>query len=190
MDRLPQRESIRAEDAAEAEAQGCLGQTFTQSQQDPYCFSMTPAEKVLAKHDWAKQHVDNLESAIDNFLRKNRHAIRREVDLEKEEASFYVEAIPVIPVEISLRLSDAIHNLRSTLDHLAYAIVTKCKGTIDRYTGFPISNTDKDFKSALMSRIKGAGQGCYEVIERIEPISVRNGEMGLGASLSRHYGEA
>lgn len=129
----------------------------------------TAPQRILDKYNWAKTHVDNLESAIGDFRSENRHAIRREDDLQKGEASFYVESVPAIPVEIPLRLSDAIHNLRSTLDHLVHAVVAKAEGTIDENTGFPISKTSKDFKSVLMSRIKGARQECYKVIERIEP---------------------
>ncbi|MGB7548294.1 MAG: hypothetical protein WBM14_11130 [Terracidiphilus sp.] len=129
----------------------------------------TAYEKVLAKYEWAKQHVNQLESAIDDFRSANPHSIATKHDNQRDEITYHLTAVPVIPDHIGLMLGDAIHNLRTTLDHLAWALVAEAGGTLDEHTSFPISNLSKDFKSVMGSRVKGLGEHCRKAIERVQP---------------------
>src|ERR1035437_3291653 len=107
---------------------------------------MTAFERVQAKYDWAKKRVDDFEAAVADFRRSNPHTIGREDNVETGQVRFYVQQVPAIPNELAFTLGDALHNLRSTLDHLAYALVVAAGGTPNRYTSFPIGELDKDFK--------------------------------------------
>jgi hypothetical protein len=69
-----------------------------------------------------------------------------------------------------MRFGDAVHNLRSTLDHLARALVEATGGTVDeRNTSFPICNFAKDYKSRARASVKGLGSPCLKILDSIEP---------------------
>lgn len=126
-------------------------------------------DRILVKYEWSEEHVNKFKSAVAEFWKSNECSVRREDDLERGEATFYVNSVPSVPDHISLILGDAIHNLRSTLDHLAWAVVMACGGTVDEHAYFPIANAAKDFESVLCSRIKCPGHYCLEEFRRIQP---------------------
>jgi hypothetical protein len=125
--------------------------------------------RVLTKYDWAQKHVDKLEIAIDKFRRTNPHTIRREDDFKSGQVTFYVEQVPVIPDDLALMLGDAIHNLRSTLDHMAHALVKASGGTTDQYTAFPIFDDSKGYSALSRGKVPGLREPCYEILDRIQP---------------------
>jgi hypothetical protein len=131
--------------------------------------AMTALDRVLAKYNWAKQHVDKFEVAVDDFRRNNPYSIRRKNDVERGQVTFYVESVPAIPDALSFMLGDALHNLRSTLDHLASALVVAAGGTPDSHTCFPIFDTSKAYEDLSRSRVKGLGKYCLEELDRVQP---------------------
>lgn len=141
--------------------------------------SKTPCETVLIKYDWAKQHIKNLESAVDRFRQANANAIGRKYDFEAGEVIFYVAYAPVVPDDLRLMLGDALHNLRSTLDHLACALVSAADPTNDcSHTSFPIFDTAEAYQSTSRSKVPGLRQPLYQILDAIQPYS-----NGLGHNL-------
>jgi hypothetical protein len=130
---------------------------------------MTAFSRVLAKYDWAQKHVNDFEAAVMNFWRSNPHTIGREDNVETGHVHFYVQQVPVIPDELAFMLGDTLHNLRSTLDHLAYALVIAAGGTPDRDTSFPICNCAKDFPGLSRRHIPRLPEPWYKILDRIEP---------------------
>jgi hypothetical protein len=127
-------------------------------------------QAVLAKYDWAKEHIDKLEAAIHGFREANKHALGRKPDDQTGEFVFYVAHVPVIPDRLRLMLGDAIHNLRSTLDHLACALVSRADPANDcSYTSFPIFDTPESYEATARSKVPGLGKHAYETFERIQP---------------------
>jgi hypothetical protein len=80
-------------------------------------------DRVLAKYQRAQKHMEDFQSAVDLFRDSNRDSVGAKIDEETGDAIYYVKSVPVVPDSISLILGDALHNLRSTLDHLAHAVV-------------------------------------------------------------------
>jgi hypothetical protein len=131
---------------------------------------MTRLESVLAKYHWAKKHVDNFDAAVADFRRTNPHAIRKKCNLEAGSVTYYVESVPDIDPELAMRFGDAVHNLRSTLDHLARALVEATGAPFDpKNTSFPICNFAKDYKSRARASVVGIGKTSREILDRIEP---------------------
>jgi hypothetical protein len=126
-------------------------------------------ERVLAKYDWAKKHVDNLESAVDSFRLANPHSLGRNHDPETGEYVYYVVSVPVIPDSISLMLGDAVHNLRSTLDHLACALVEASGSQPNSQTGFPIFDTAKAYGEMSRGKVPGLGKYALAALDRVQP---------------------
>ena len=129
---------------------------------------MTRYERVLAKYTWAKEHIDNFDAAVADFRRANPHTIQKECNLETKSVTYYVASVPGIDPKLAMRFGDAVHNLRSTLDHLARALVEATGVLFDeKNTSFPICNFAKDYKSMARSRVKGLGKTAEFAWERV-----------------------
>jgi hypothetical protein len=126
-------------------------------------------DQVLAKYNWAKKHIDDLEVAVDSFRLNNPHSIGREHDTQAGEFVYYVKAIPTIPDGLSFMLGDALHNLRSTLDHLACALVEAAGGKPNSKTCFPIFDTPKAFSDMSRGKVPGLGKYALCLLDNIQP---------------------
>jgi hypothetical protein len=131
---------------------------------------MTRHERVLEKYRWAQKHVDNFDTAVADFRRANPHAIRKKYNLEAGSVTYHVGSVPDIDPELQMRFGDAIHNLRSTLDHLARALVEATDVLFDEEkTSFPIGDFAKDYKSLARAKVKGLRKPCLEILDGIQP---------------------
>jgi hypothetical protein len=126
-------------------------------------------DRVLAKYDWAEQHVSNFEAAVDSFRLTNSHSIGRKNDVETGEYIYYVKTVPVIPASFSLMLGDALHNLRSTLDHLAVALVEAGSEDPNPKTCFPIFDTPKAYSVMSRGKVPGLGEHTLYALDNIQP---------------------
>jgi hypothetical protein len=124
---------------------------------------------VLAKYGWARKHVSGFEAAVEDFRRSNPHTIGRENSVETDQVRFCVQQVPVIPDELAFMLGDTLHSLRSTLDHLAYALVIAAGGTPNRDTSFPICKSAKNFPGLSRLKLPSLRQPCYSVLDGVQP---------------------
>ncbi|MBK8295135.1 MAG: hypothetical protein IPK93_10315 [Solirubrobacterales bacterium] len=69
-----------------------------------------------------------------------------------------------IPASWSLLAGEAVHNLRSSLDHAVYAHATR-----NERSQFPIADTEKDFEEWSGRMLKGVPRSLREIIERAQP---------------------
>lgn len=82
------------------------------------------------KLEWAGKHLDILEHDIRAFIDSKPYSIDR--DFDPQERKGFARLIEVKPIPFrdwSLRLGDIIHNLRSSLDSLVYALAVKARGS-------------------------------------------------------------
>lgn len=84
---------------------------------------------VTSKIRRAKQHVDQLEREIRQFLDANPYKIAVKRDQESRRPIYYVSSVEPTSTSLSLVAGDVIQNLMVALDHLAYQIV--CHDTVD-----------------------------------------------------------
>lgn len=126
-------------------------------------------DRVLAKYEWAKEHVNYVNEAVETFLSKKPYTVRRDIDDATGEFVHKIEVAPDIPNDIRFALGDAIHNLRSTLDHAAYAVVEAGTCSPANDTHFPIFNTAQEYTRRRDTRIPGLRKMCYEAFDRIQP---------------------
>jgi hypothetical protein len=130
----------------------------------------TPAiEAILLKTERADKHIADLESVISAFLKAGpytddvedcgggRHVYRARVSAQPSP-------------RWGLILGDAVHNLRSSLDHLAIALV-KASGVVDpaNEIAFPFTEKAEDFEDKLKRRVAGASQAAKDKIRMIKP---------------------
>ena len=126
-------------------------------------------QDALAKYERAQKHIQDFKIAVDTFRDANRDHVGVKVDEQTGDIVYYVKSVPVVPTEISLLLGDALHNLRSALDHLAHAIVRPTTPTAIKDTFFPIADTADGYCSMAGACIKGIRQPCRQIFDRIQP---------------------
>jgi hypothetical protein len=125
----------------------------------------TALEQSLAKLDWAKHHIENLNAAMRRFHEANPVSTFTKTDLKTGDFTYYVREIPAIPTEIPLILGDALYSLRGALDYLARGLVP----VFDHDTKFPIADSAKNYKSVLGRVVPRMGKDALEVLDSIHP---------------------
>lgn len=115
--------------------------------------SLSSARRKLR---WADRHFEVLKSELEMFSQSDCYSIRLDKDVEGSEDeivySWILDRLDPPPLHWSLLVGDLIHNLRSALDHAAWALVVAKKGEDftqrrSRDIEFPIAKEPKYFES-------------------------------------------
>lgn len=134
--------------------------------------TMKPGEyyqQALAKHQWAKQHIDKLDNFLAHFRTKNLRAIEEKHDQITGDVTYYVTEVPPVPVEIPLIVGDALQSLRCALDYVACGMVVAGGGAVTSKTKFPIVKVATDWEVSGLRMVAGAHQLAIEALRRIQP---------------------
>lgn len=131
------------------------------------------------KFEWAEKHIVELELQISDFC----HAEPKPYTLgfkphrvsQIKHTTIFVNSLKKIPDSISLRLGDAIHNLRSTLDYIAYAMVVSNGEKPTRDTCFPIGDPAKVYTATFAKRaIEGTSVDAQKLFGSIQPSNTKD----------------
>ncbi|CAN5350204.1 hypothetical protein BH10PSE7_BH10PSE7_17930 [soil metagenome] len=121
------------------------------------------------KIDRARKHVADLESAVDKFMAEKPFELLLRQDNMKEEVDVLFKEHRVIPLVLSALIGDAIHNLRSCLDHAIFALVGS-KAMKPSKVQFPFSEYEKDFEGILKGgELALAGNKVFQAIRDLKP---------------------
>jgi hypothetical protein len=126
-----------------------------------------------AKLDWARKHLDRLESEIQIFVDSEPYTPTFE---KQEQVGRWISRIRVnrtIPSEWSLIVGDVLHNLRSALDNVVYALITNESGTPAKpaQIQFPIFGDSADFKAKREKYLAGMNPKAVAIIEGLQPFN-------------------
>ena len=139
-------------------------------------------EGVWQKVKRAKHHVDQLDEAIRVLAQEDPYTILVKDHSEPGKRVAYVAHVePFLPgrlSDLSLIVGDAVHNLRSALDHFVYQVVPanmqeSCEFPVVRQARAPTPN---ELKALAGGKVKGAPKGVIEAICRLEPYKGGNGD--------------
>src|SRR6266571_3990435 len=120
---------------------------------------------VWLKVGRAKQHIDELEAAIVAFHSTGPYKVVTVDDPQtgKRIAKIGKEPAP-IPDEVPLLLGDAVHAIRSSLDHFAYNAIPN----LTQDTAFPVCRrgvpTATYWKSLVGGKVKGASKQLTQAL--------------------------
>ena len=122
----------------------------------------------------ASKHIAELRAAAEAFLAAQPFAI-----YPAEEANgdlvWKVRMHRSVPVEWSAIVGDAVHNMRSALDLLAWQLVETGGAQPSRETCFPITTSPAaNFRAALKRSMLGATARAMRFVERMRPFSGGN----------------
>jgi len=93
---------------------------------------------IRLKIKWAKKHISNLDAAIRSFCDSEPYTLGVEEKPTISHIALKVARVQPIPTDFALIIGDAVHNLRSSLDHLAWQLVEAGGGSPNKDTYFPI----------------------------------------------------
>src|SRR5271155_2865741 len=118
----------------------------------------------------AKKHISDLDVERVRFLDTNPYTWTSQFDEEACETTFFLGPLPEMPAVLSVFLGDAIHNLRSALDHLAFALV-KCSDPLSpaKHVYFPICQSPKEYIPESERKTKGMALSAKQFIDRLRP---------------------
>ncbi|MCG8650025.1 MAG: hypothetical protein MI861_09335 [Pirellulales bacterium] len=139
----------------------------------------TPFRGAKLKVSRAYHQILEFQDLMQAFFDNNPHRI--EVHKNPENHSFRLSAVfdEPIPDASAAIVGDAIHNMRCALDHLAHEIVERSPGgEIDRFTGFPIYETEADFNGGIDNKLRGITRKARDVVVATKPYKTGNNEPG------------
>ena len=135
-----------------------------------------PFTVAFRKVERAEKHVKDLHALISGFL--DRGDIYEVVPEFKDNGDTdYVFRVRVeIPGDVPLILGDAIHNLRSALDHAVCSLVVHNGKKVEKWHGFPIfGDTAPDCHEAgIRHAVDGAGDAAFKIVAGEEPYKGAN----------------
>jgi hypothetical protein len=134
--------------------------------------------RLKLKLERAKKHIVDFKETWDAFVDGGAYPFTSKDDPNTGERIYKLTDAALIPTNIPLILGDAIHNLRSALDHLAYQLVSV--GPHPRWRSkvyFPIADSPKEFVSALRRIKKRLRHDAVEPLAAIEAYRGGAGEL-------------
>ena len=133
--------------------------------------------RLLLKVKRAEKHIHELNDAWAAFLEKNPYSVSFKDDPKTGERTYSLASVKTIPEELPLIVGDAIHNLRSALDHLAHHLVAVHTKTPGPFSGidFPVGATPQKYKAKRSRIVKRIGRRAMYEIDRLEPYGTGRG---------------
>lgn len=123
---------------------------------------------VKTKLDRAEVHLDAIERVVADLLNGYSTAVTSG-PRENAKIPFHLEGAPPIPEDLPAIVGDALHNMRSALDHLAWQLVRKCGGTPTATTSFPLRMTRRLGGDGLPSISGGVSDEVRTLLDEVQP---------------------
>lgn len=142
---------------------------------------MTVLRSFEIKLARAKEHIASLDEFIQEFFQDEPYAIRREIIEDGLIHILYWSKYIPVPERLGVLAGDAIHNLRSSLDHFAMTLsqegsiaqtktLTSCEASKIK---FPICLSKPDFdKKIKQGYLLNAPSKGISYIERFQPFTL------------------
>ena len=114
--------------------------------------------------------LDELELISESFLVEQQRLI---VESQKGDrrVGIYTGKTGLAPAEFSIRAGEIVHNLRSSLDHLVWQLVSTSGQKPDKGNAYPIGKDTHEYDRIEQSRLRGVPQAAREIIRRNQPWS-------------------
>jgi hypothetical protein len=126
---------------------------------------------AILKVKRAVDHIRDLYDVLQAFHDANPYAISVKQHSQPGYLICEVDRVDPVPDRIVDLLGDAIHCLRTALDHAAFALDMRRSGHPQemRQIMFPISWSAQGYKSESPRKIKGMSQQAIDAIGKLEP---------------------
>jgi hypothetical protein len=119
-----------------------------------------------------------LDAQIQKWMDRPPYRLIHEFNSEKRLYEVYVEPVGRPTDDISVTVGDVLYNLRSTLDHLAFALAEKHSGALNageaRQVQFPILHKEENICHEYARRIGKIAPAARAVIDGLQPYKAGN----------------
>src|SRR5579872_3824589 len=119
------------------------------------------------KIERADHHITDLVTQFTAFVDANPYTLAIGSNPETGQPAVLIKFRKDIPTTWALIIGDAIHCLRTALDHMTWALVGKDGGTQDRYLSFPTGDNRINFE-ATCKGIKTPSQSVKDAFAALE----------------------
>jgi hypothetical protein len=120
------------------------------------------------KIERAKKHLLEFEAEKDFFLSTKPYGVAARFKPEQKLTEYVVGTVPEIPDSLSVIVGDVVHNLRSSLDHLASELVRDAGGS-DAGIYYPICENFQRYQSESPGKTRGMRPEAKEAIDSTKP---------------------
>ena len=127
----------------------------------------------MAKLDHAKTHLDELQRLVSDYVTR-AHELVEEESVDPRKVTLRLRLHEPIPQVLSLIVGDIVHNLRSSVDHLAYELARRHVGgdlspDLEKLPAFPIRASMKAYDSFFRDRREVFGPREEKALRSIAP---------------------
>jgi hypothetical protein len=116
---------------------------------------------------WAGRQLKKAQRISNRFLKTDFYTVAEEND-GKERLFARVTEVRPMPNELALYIGDAVHNMRSALDHVAFAFA-KPADPIKNQVAFPTNSVPGEFRDGLKRRLPGVTPEVLALFEKYQP---------------------
>jgi hypothetical protein len=129
-----------------------------------------PLDGSRAKLSRARETIQTIRQEVATFENPETPPFRVVRENVGTEFVFRVFGDSSIPLRLSVLAGEVVHHLRSSLDHVIYALVVKNHHKPNNFHQFPICETPRQFKDACKrGQIDGVSFTAKKLIEEVQP---------------------
>lgn len=137
-----------------------------------------PVQLIQAKIKRANKHILDLSTASHAFWNSAQNPIQFSDDFVTGMHTYYWDGSEDFLFDVSLTAGDAVHNLRSALDQLAYQLVRASGNSPDHKTGFPIAGDANKYRfDPFPGNVKGMSDEAIKAIDAVKPYKGGNDDL-------------
>jgi hypothetical protein len=105
-------------------------------------------ESAKQKVHRADRHIADFTRQSDAYIASKPHSIEIHTNLNDGFQTVKVRFVEELPIDVAYVIADAIHNLRTALDHLAWELASIGHGSQDRYVQFTSGSNRVNFEAS------------------------------------------
>lgn len=128
-----------------------------------------PLDGCFAKIRRAHEHIRNLKPQIRRFEQSHPYTVIRKRDPKTRQKTRTIHFTRQPPIRLALLIGDAVHNLRSALDHLVCQLVIHGGGKVIKSTEFPIKASRSEFENKVAIHLAGASPYAIRLVAAHKP---------------------
>jgi hypothetical protein len=133
-------------------------------------------ESAFLKVERAEKHIRDLEGELEAFIARKPHRFIVKNDVKTGQPIIQIRIVEEPPKIFSVIIGDAVHNLRSALDHMVWELVGRDGGKQDERLAFPCSKTRDKFEVAI-DKIETPSLWIKQSLKRVEAFKGGAGEV-------------
>lgn len=146
----------------------CFGPAFLGGTSSP-SLTCVSGESWWLKHGRAEDHVRSLVAEVAAAFEQAPAAEVTALSESSSATSFRVQKLLLPMPSWPSIVGDVVHNLRSALDHVAFALVKGGRNAPTRQTMFPVTKSVANFAKTARTSLSGLSSATLAAIERRQP---------------------